>query len=186
MSTPTLHGHLVTPPRPSGKASKCAKGVIEVNKDIKGRKQSSLSISKKPVTKATKVERKKDGEDDGEKDVEEVTYVQSELHRHVHFPSKEVPSEALMKVAKLIREKCIIPDDFLIDKVKYGPLAGISYEMRLLANYRSGKLESRTSSSLSSISAVRRSSRILNAAVPTPLCSECASEEHWRDRCNLL
>ena len=87
-----------------------------------------------------------------------------------------------MKVAKLIREKCIIPDDFLIDKVKYGPLAGISYEMRLLANYRSGKLEYRSTSS----SDVRRSSRILNSAVPTPLCSECASEEHWRDRCNLL
>ena len=51
MSTPTLHGHLVTPPRPSGKATKGAKGVIEINKDIKGRKQS--------VTKATKVEKKK-------------------------------------------------------------------------------------------------------------------------------
>jgi hypothetical protein len=181
MSTPTLHGHLVTPPRSSGKATKGAKGSVEIKK---GRNQSSLS--KRPLTKATKVETKKDGEHDGKEDIEEVTYVQSELHRYVHFPSKEVPSEALMKVAKLIREKCIIPEDFLIDKVKYGPLAGISYEMRLLANYRSGKLEYRSSSSASSSSAVRRSSRILNAAVPTPLCSECASEEHWRDRCNLL
>jgi hypothetical protein len=181
MSTPTLHGHLVTPPRSSGKVTKGAKGSIEIKKDtIKGRNQSLLSA--KPVTKATKIEKKKEGEEGGEKDIEEVTYVQSELHRHVHFPSKEVPSEALMKVAKLIRDKCIIPEDILIDKVKYGPLAGISYEMRLLANYRSGKLEYRSTSS----SAVRRSSRILNSAVPTPLCSECASEEHWRDRCKLL
>jgi hypothetical protein len=188
MSTPTLHGHLVTPPRSGGK-SKGAKGVIEKSKG----KDSGKGIKSGLITKriSSKVPKDFDNEKDNENadnDVEEVVHVQSELHKHVHFPSKDAVGESLLKVSKIIREKCIIPDDFLIDKVKFGPLAGISYEMRLLANYRSGKLELRSnnsSSSSSMSSSSRRSSRILSAGI-TPLCSECASEDHWRDKCSLL
>lgn len=184
MSTPTLHGHLVTPPRSGGK-SKGAKGAIEKVKDIsKGRKPSGL-ISKKSPSKVPKLDKEKEDDND-DQDVKEVVHVQSELHKHVHFPSKDAPGDSLVKVSKIIRERCLIPEDFLIDKVKFGPLAGISYEMRLLANYRNGNLELRnTSSSSASGSSTRRSSRIITASLP-PLCSECASEEHWRDKCSLL
>ena len=95
-------------------------------------------------------------------------YVQENLHAKVAFNRGRQASPALLACAAKIRAACAVPPDFVLDKVRFGPLGGILEEERLLAAYRAGLLERRGGAALQ------------------PLCSECAAETHWRDNCSTL
>ena len=68
-------------------------------------------------------------------------------------------------VIKHVQSHYIIPSDFEIEKVKFGPLSGTSYESRLLSAYRWDLLVLRPGKER------------------TVLCARCGGAGHWPSDC---
>ena len=157
MSTPNLHGHLVKAPK-AGASSK-----------------AKAAAPPSPAARKRALE------------ADAAPRAQEQLHARVAYLGKgSAASEALAKCAAIIERRCVVPDDFLLDKVRYGPLGGISFEQRLMANYRAGTLAPKAASAKGARSSPRTSPRISGPVDITALCSECAAETHWRETCPSL
>ena len=89
------------------------------------------------------------------------------MHYSAEGTTQLTPGQA--KVVAFVKANYVIPDDFELDKLRYGPLSGVSFEERLLAAYRWGKL------------GLKRGARV---GAP-PQCSACGGEGHWPTECTV-
>jgi hypothetical protein len=96
-------------------------------------------------------------------------YVPIYIHKNLEYARKGQSanlSPQRLKVLQWIQEYYEIPKDIEQDRA-YGPLSGSSYEDRVIAAYRLGKLTAA-------------------GAVATVICTACAELGHERDQCPTL
>lgn len=75
------------------------------------------------------------------------------------------PTQAERKVLEHVLATYSIPEDFELNKSRYGPLSGTNYNQRLLTNYAMGTLP------------------LKRGAVRTLHCAECGGTGHLRTDC---
>jgi hypothetical protein len=71
-------------------------------------------------------------------------------------------------VLQHVRETYAIPDDFEVNKARYGPLSGSDYAARVLINFGAGTLPLRP------------------GKARVPMCAQCAGTGHFRPDCPTL
>lgn len=77
-------------------------------------------------------------------------------------------SAAERAVLKHVRENYTIPEDFEVNKARYGPLSGSDYAARVLINFGAGTLPLRP------------------GKARVPMCAQCAGAGHFRSDCPTL
>lgn len=93
--------------------------------------------------------------------------IQSKLQETVLYTREGVsaPSHTEARVLAHVRANYSIPDDFELDKVRFGPLSGLSYERRLITAYMAGALP------------------LLAGRAHVKMCRACGAEGHFPSDC---
>ncbi|CAN0145213.1 unnamed protein product [Scytosiphon promiscuus] len=97
-------------------------------------------------------------------------YVQEAIHKEVQYSPEgkskhQVPANTL-KVFRFVEEAFVIPSDFEKDH-KFGPLSGMSHEVRVVSAFMAGQLEPRSE----------------EAKAGVKMCLECGGKGHFPRHC---
>eukprot|EP00904_Undaria_pinnatifida_P012247 jgi/Undpi1/8152/HiC_scaffold_24.g10622.m1 len=95
-------------------------------------------------------------------------HVQHAIHKEVQYSTegKAQVAENTLKVFKFVSKSFVIPSDFEKDH-KFGPLSGVSHEVRVVSAYMAGLLEARP-----------------GAATGVKMCIECGNKGHFPRYCS--
>ena len=105
-----------------------------------------------------------------------VSIVQKVYHQKVNYKTKGETelNEAEVKLIRIIEDEYIIPGDFELDKIKFGPLSDSYYEQRLISCYNRDKLQLKNNNINSN-----------NNESLRKLCLFCAKSDHKTRYCPL-
>lgn len=137
------------------------KGIGRVNVGIQGlslSKPSSVSSVSSPISRAAgAIAPCSKGS----------TRVQEAIHKEVDYRREgtEKLPETTMQVYQFVKKRFIIPDGFEKDH-KYGPLSGVSHEVRVISAYMAGQLKTR-----------------FKEQEAAKMCMECGSMGHFPRYC---
>ncbi|CAN0089056.1 unnamed protein product [Pylaiella littoralis] len=98
------------------------------------------------------------------------SHVQEAIHKEVQYSREgtskdKVPKNTLV-VFRFVQEAFVIPDNIEKDR-KFGPLSGVSHEMRVVSAFMAGQLQPRSE----------------EAKVGVKMCLECGKKGHFPRHC---
>eukprot|EP00752_Nemacystus_decipiens_P011353 g10087.t1 len=98
------------------------------------------------------------------------THVQEAIHKEVQYSregkGKDAVPEKTLAVFRFVKDAFVIPNGFEKDH-KFGPLSGVSHEMRVVSAYMAGQLEARTEEAKNGVK----------------MCLECGNKGHFPRHC---
>ncbi|CAB1103594.1 unnamed protein product [Ectocarpus sp. CCAP 1310/34] len=100
------------------------------------------------------------------------SHVQEAIHKEVQYSREgnskgNVPANTLA-VFRFVKEAFVIPNNFEKDH-KFGPLSGVSHELRVVSAFMAGQLEARTEEAKGGVK----------------MCLECGAKGHFPRHCPL-